>query len=461
MRLLTELWASLGGPPLVLENVAMSGEGALPSVFRVTDLATASIGLAGAAIAELISQESGSIPQVQVDRRLASMWFAGSLRPNGWQVPPVWHAVAGDYRASDAWIRLHANYPHHRRIALEVLGAAPDRKAVAQAIAKWRAEDLEDGIVSAGGCAAMMRNRVDWTHHPQGNSVANEAVLHMQQTSPGGQPSWTIPRERPLQGVRILDLTRVLAGPAATRFLAGFGADVLRIDPPEWDEPGIAPEMTLGKTCARLDLRSLDGRNQVRELLSTTDVFVHGYRADALDRMGFDPETLARIRPGLVDVSLDAYGWTGPWRNRRGFDSLVQMSSGIADAGMRATGREAPVSLPVQALDHATGYILAAAAVRGLTLRRASGLGQQFRTSLARTAEILSNAGEGDLSAQLPPETGEDISSEVEATAWGPARRLSPPLDVEGAPVRWTRPAAGLGSAPPTWDAELSRAVSV
>jgi crotonobetainyl-CoA:carnitine CoA-transferase CaiB-like acyl-CoA transferase len=256
---------------------------------------------------------------------------------------------------------------------------------------------------------------------------------------------------RPLAGIRVLDLTRVLAGPVATRFLSGFGADVLRIDPPGWVEPGIAPEMTVGKRCAELDLRAADGQHILVQLLSETDIFVHGYRADALDRLGFTAEQLARIRPGLVDISLDAYGWSGPWRNRRGFDSLVQMSSGIADCGMRAYGREAPFSLPVQALDHATGYMLAAAAIRGLIDQRASGAGQQLRASLARTAELLAQAGQGDLSASLPPETPDDLGEYVEATAWGPARRLIPPLQIDGTTLHWDQPAKGIGSASPHW----------
>ena len=461
MRLLSELWASLGGSPDVLDHVTVGGQGALPSVFRVTDLASAAVGVAGAAIAELVGEASGGVPPVHVDRRLASMWFSSCLRPQGWQVPPVWHAVAGDYQASDTWIRLHANYPHHRRIALEVLGSPPERAAVAQAVSQWRAEDLEQAIVSAGGCAAALRSRDAWTSHPQGSSVAKEPVIHHDESSVGPRADWAIPIDRPLAGIRVLDLTRVLAGPVATRFLAGFGAEVLRVDPPEWEEPGVAPEMSLGKCCARLDLRSPEGRTQLGQLLGDADVFVHGYRADALDRMGFGAAELDRLRPGLVDVSLDAYGWTGPWRNRRGFDSLVQMSSGIAEAGMRASGREAPFSLPVQALDHATGYIMAAAAVRGLTMRRASSVGQQFRASLARTAEQLVNAGEGDLAAALPAETEADLAYGVEHTAWGPARRLVPPLRVSDAPMRWTRPANGLGSAPPKWDFELAQVASV
>jgi len=450
--LLGKLWASLAGPPAILDQLTITGEGALPSVYRVTDLATAAIGAAGAAIAELIGLQTAAIPKVRLDRRLASMWFASSLRPIGWEVPPVWHAVAGDYRAADTWIRLHANYPHHRQIALEVLGCPPERCAVEKAVATWQAEDLERAIVDSGGCAAMLRSRSDWTNHPQGSAVATEPVMHQTETGIGPAPTWQIPADRPLGGVRVLDLTRVLAGPVATRFLAGFGAHVLRVDPPGWEEPGIAPEMTVGKRCARLDLRNAEDRQQLARLLEAADVFVHGYRADALDRLGFGPDKLARLHPGLVDVSLNAYGWSGPWRNRRGFDSLVQMSSGIADSGMRVAAREAPLSLPVQALDHATGYTMAAAVVRGLVARHTSGTGWQVRTSLARTAELLAQAGEGDLQDSPPPETDDDVLEALETTAWGPARRLTPPLQIDGTPFRWDRPASGLGSDTPMWD---------
>jgi hypothetical protein len=452
MRLLPELWASLGGPPAVLENVRVTGAGALPSVYPVTDLATAAIGAAGAAIAELLALKTGAVPNIAVDRRLASMWFASSLRPIGWQVPPVWHPVAGDYLASDTWIRLHANYPRHRRIALEVLGCPAERTAVAEAVSSWQAANLEQAIVGRGGCAAQLRSRTEWAHHPQGSAVAVEPLLHSANTTSGPSPGWRIESPHPLGGVRVLDLTRVLAGPVATRFLAGFGATVLRVDPPDWEEPGIAPEMTVGKRCARLDLHCAEERQHLCDLLASADVFVHGYRADALEKLGLGPEQLDALRPGLVDISLNAYGWSGPWRNRRGFDSLVQMSSGIAEAGMRVSRRQSPVSLPVQALDHATGYILAAAAVRGLAARLTSGLGQRGRTSLARTAELLIQAGDGDLTARLAPETDADVLPPIEQTVWGPARRLQPPLRVDGAPVHWDRPALGLGSAAPTWD---------
>ncbi|MBN3821936.1 acyl-CoA transferase, partial [Paraburkholderia sp. Se-20369] len=200
----------------------------------------------------------------------------------------------------------------------------------------------------------------EWARHPQGVAVRAEPLLiHDAISAEGPRPTWTAPAGRPLHGVRVLDLTRILAGPVATRFLAGFGADVLRIDPIQWDEPNTVPEVVLGKRCARVDLKMPEGRALLRDLIREADVMVHGYRPDALDRLGFDADERRRINPGLVDVSLDAYGWSGPWRARRGFDSLLQTSTGLVETAMRATGADRPVPLPVQALDHGTGYLLA------------------------------------------------------------------------------------------------------
>jgi crotonobetainyl-CoA:carnitine CoA-transferase CaiB-like acyl-CoA transferase len=253
-----------------------------------------------------------------------------------------------------------------------------------------------------------------------------------------------------LQGIRVLDLTRVLAGPVATRFLAGFGADVLRIDPPDWDELGVVPDVVLGKRCARLNLRLPNHRAVWEGLLRQSDVLVHGYRPGALDGLGLDAVRRHSLCPGLVDVSLDAYGWSGPWQGRRGFDSLVQMSSGIADAGMRQLGRDRPTPLPVQALDHATGYIMAAAAIRGLTRRLATGTGTSARASLARTATLLTSLPATE-ATPLSPNAPDDLLDEIEQTSWGPARRLRPPANIEGAPMRWDRPATQLGSAAASW----------
>ncbi len=447
---LSLIWAALGGGPDWPQQVQFTGAGGLPSVFAVSDLAGASVGAACLAVAELSDARHGRRPRATVDRRLASLWFGPAIRPQGWKLPAPWDAIAGDYRTADGWIRLHTNAPHHRAAALAVLDVAADRDAVAGAVQNWQADALENVVVQNGGCAAAMRDMAAWAEHPQGRAVMAEPLLIREPGTAGPPPLWPVPPDRPLHGVRVLDLTRVLAGPVATRFLAGFGAEVLRIDPPGWDEPSIVPDMTLGKRCARLDLRQRTDRAIWESLLSRADVLVHGYRPGALDGLGLGAERRRALCPGLVDVSLDAYGWSGPWQGRRGFDSLVQMSAGIAEAGMQGMGRDKPTPLPVQALDHATGYLLAAAVLRGMTERLTTGMGCSARASLARTAALLI-ALPPTQPTPFAPETEDDQAAAVETTPWGIARRVKAPCSLEGAPLRWDLPATELGSAPAAW----------
>jgi crotonobetainyl-CoA:carnitine CoA-transferase CaiB-like acyl-CoA transferase len=445
------MWTGLGGQRNLLSSVEFRGSGVLPSVFAVEDFASAAIGAAGLAIGELLQADSGRADVVTVDRKLASLWYIGSIQPVGWALPGLWDAVAGDYETADGWIRLHTNAPHHRAAALRVLGVSPERDAVARAVANWKGEALEQAIVQSTGCAAVMRSLADWREHEQGAAVSAEPLIHIQQSADHKPSTWRADCSRPLRGVRVLDLTRVLAGPVATRFLAGFGADVLRIDPPEWDEPGVVPDVTLGKRCARLDMRTPRGRSIFEQLLQECDVLIHGYRANALEVLGLGANRRRELRPGLIDVSLNAYGWSGPWRNRRGFDSLVQMSAGIADEGMRRLQRPRPTPLPVQALDHATGYLIAAAAIRGLTERLETSRGRTARLSLARSASLLIDGPRDEGAGEIVRADDGDWQAQQEHSEFGTARRLRGPVTVARTTMQWDRPAARLGSSQAHW----------
>jgi len=441
-ELVERFWSAVSDRPH--PPVEFVGAGTLESRFAVSEFAAAAIATAGLAAGATV-----------VDRPLADAWFRQALRPVGWELPSPWDSLAGDYRTADGWIRLHTNAPHHRLAALLVLGVTersmprrgaaivghevepePDfaaereqeRADVASAVAQWNGTDLETEIVEAGGAAAVLRSAADWAAHPQGEALAAEPLIH-----------WTTAGEsEKAPGFKVLDLTRVIAGPVATRFLAGLGADVLRIDPPDWDEPAIVPEMTLGKRAARANFLDAGGMRKLGLLIAEADVIVHGYRADALERLGLGPDEIREINPGIVDVAIDAYGWTGPWRNRRGFDSLVQMSSGIAYG-------DTPSPLPVQALDHATGYLAAAAVLEGLHRRTATGQGSTARLSLARTA------------LELPPASGIEpvemphLATSALETPWGPAALLDSPLTIDGEPLRWSKLPRALGSDKPVW----------
>jgi len=445
--MLTSVQAALGLPHT---PIPFTSSGALPSAFAVTDLACAGIAAAGQAVSELLHQQTGHLPDLEVDRRLASFWFATSIRPLGWSIPPLWDPVAGDYATRDGWIRLHTNAPHHRAAAESVLGHCIDRAAMADKVARWANSELEQAVVNAGGCAAEMRTWEQWQVHPQGQAVNAEPLVLFANHPIQSRKPWTGSVARPLAGIKVLDLTRVLAGPIASRFLAGLGADVLRIDPPTWNEPGVVPEVTLGKRCARLDLNDSSDRAVFECLLKDADILLHGYRADALERLGLGMDERRQLNPDLIDVCLNAYGWSGPWQNRRGFDSLVQMSSGIAEAGMRWKQADKPTPLPVQALDHATGYLMAASAIRLLAQRLNDGIGGSARLSLARTARLLIEHGPGTIEA-LRAEDEQDQGVTVEQTPWGPAHRLHAPLKMTGTPLQWALSATELGSHCAQW----------
>ncbi|MBK0420205.1 CoA transferase [Leucobacter sp. CSA1] len=478
----------------------------LPSAFDVTGLATGAVAAATRAVAELHAARSGApVPPTAVDSREACAAFASErlFRPTGWTLPPLREELTGDYAAADGWIRLHTNYAHHRTAVERVLGART-REDVEQAVSSLPAEELERRIVEAGGAAAVMRDRVDWLASPAGRAASAEPPVRIEAQPVSGEPRWVWRGESasarsgrrgdtgdpgdpgiagrsraafggaapPLAGVRVLDLTRVIAGPVCTAVLAAYGAEVLRIDPPGFAEvPSLLPLTTRGKRSAFLDLSDSDDRGVFEGLLSEADVLICGLRPDALGRLGYDDAALESRHPALTVARLDAYGWEGPWSLRRGFDSLVQMSCGIAaDGAAAAAGAAAapyaaagtaaatgaaprggrPVPLPVQALDHASGWLLAAAVVRALTRRLADSTVSRIRASLVGTAELLyalpsprpnGSGRAADLAAvpllavDLAPESATAaIAPDLEpvATAWGPALQAPMPGLIDG-----------------------------
>ncbi|MHA7175670.1 CoA transferase [Arthrobacter sp. Sr24] len=434
----------------------VTGVGALRSAFDVTGLAVSAIAEAGQAVADLAQRYGAAPPEVSVDRDLASLWFGMSFTPVGWELPPVWDSIAGDYRCADGWIRLHTNAAHHKAAALNVLGLGldADRATVGPAVELWKGEALETALVTANGCAAFMRSPTAWMAHPQGRAVAGEPLIawgEARQGDRGVRASNIRPAtsRRPLAGVRVLDLTRIIAGPVATRFLAQYGAQVLRIDPPDWEEPALEPELTVGKRCAKLDLKTPDGLAALHELLAGADILIHGYRGDALAKLGLSADELARRYPTLIDVGLNAYGWSGQWVHRRGFDSLVQMSCGIADVGMAHFGSEVPHPLPVQGLDHATGYLCAAAAINAWR-DRLDGTVRSGRLSLARTALELMRTTPSNPNTPAPKLDSSVLAPEE--TVWGPGLRLPPAVRISGVVTYFEVPARGLGWTAPSWD---------
>ena len=352
--------------------------------------------------------------------------------------------------AADGWVRTHANYPWHRDALLAVIGTSNDQRDVAAAIAELPARHLEQDVFDAGGVAAAVRTPEEWRQHPQGVAVAAEPLIAVD-TQPGTPPRPHPDADLPATGVRVLDLTRVIAGPVCTRYLASFGADVLRLDPPHRPDaaPGAVADTLLGKRSALVNFDEA-GIDRLHELVAAADVVVLGYRPGALDRFGLHETALVERHPGLVVVSLSAWGHTGPWQARRGFDSVVQAPTGIADTEA-ADG--APGSLPCQLLDHATGYLAAAAALDGLSRQVRAGGSYVRRVSLARTAQWLMARPSG---AAEPHPEGATVTTDPAPwlvqvpTDNTPATAVRPP-GTFGSPLEWPAPLRGYGAAPPCW----------
>ena len=456
-EILADLWTLAGGEPAALDAVTLTGEEPqLPSSFRVAAAAQAGIAAAGLAAAHLWKLRSGQSQNVAVDMRHAVVECRSEryLRLDGKPPPPAWDAIAGIYKTRDRrFVRLHTNFPHHRDAVCRVLNCRAERDDVQAALMQWDAEAFETAAYAAGGVVAMMRSHDEWSGLPQASALAALPLISIERIGEAAPKPW--PRgDRPLAGLRVLDLSRVIAGPVAGRTLAVHGADVMLISGP--DLPAI-PWLTIdtgrGKLTSFADLKSEQGRQTLRDLLSQADIFSQGYRPSSLAHLGFSPEEAARINPGIVFVSLSAYGHAGPWAERRGFDSLVQTATGFNHAEAQAAGIDGPKELPAQILDHATGYLMAFGAMMARARQARDGGSWHVRVSLAQTGRWLWNLGRLADGLKTEDLKGEAVGAFVEeaASGFGPLRSIRHSAALSQTPAFWARPAMPLGSHPPQW----------
>lgn len=420
--------------------------------YRVGTAGAASLAALGLAAARLWQARGGRAQRIAVDvaAAAASLRSTAYLRIDDKPLKEMWDALSGFYPVSDGWIRFHCNFPLHRDAAYGVLGVAQERKAGEAASGGWAGEALESAIHAAGGCAGYVRSGVDWTRHAQAQAIAEQPLIAIDRI--GDAPPEPLPEApRPLSGVRVLDLTRVLAGPTCARSLAEHGADVLKISAAHLADSGaVEIDTGIGKLSARLDLRKQEDVRALRELLRQADVFSQSYRPGALAARGFAPEALATLRPGIVCVSLSAWGTSGPWRERRGFDSIVQSVSGLAQASAGKDGK--PRLLPVSAIDYVSGYLMAFGALLALERRAREGGSWRVRVSLARVGKWITDLGEaGPHGAdELPPEVLQNLLMQTAAPG-GRITHLRPVLEMSQTPPRWDRPPVPLGYHPPAW----------
>jgi crotonobetainyl-CoA:carnitine CoA-transferase CaiB-like acyl-CoA transferase len=455
---LAQLWRWAACDPFALERVRFhGGDPILPGVFQVGAAAMSSIAASALAAAELWRLRGGREQTVDVDARAAAATFRSEryLRIDGKKPADPWGPVSGYFRAGDGrWIQLHCNFPHHRDRALAVLGCEGTREAVATAIQGWKAAELEDALVDARMCAGLLRTPEEWKAHPHAQALA--MLLPLEIIRIGDAPPEPLPAgDRPLAGVRAVELTHVIAGPVCGRTLAEHGADVMRVTAPGRPSmESLVQDMGRGKLSTYLDLHQAPDAGRLRALTCEADIFSQGYRPGTIAARGFSPEEVARLRPGIVYVTLSAFGHEGPWRDRRGFDSLVQTVTGIAAEGGRARGLDEARPLPCQALDHASGYLAAFGAMVALARRAKQGGSWMVRVSLAQTGRWLDRLGrvDGLATPDLKPEDVADLMEETD-TAWGRMLAVAPAARLSATAGCWTRPSSPLGTHPPEWPA--------
>ena len=458
-EILIDLWRTASGEASALEAVTLTGEEpVLPSSFRVAAAAQVPIAASALAAAEIWKLRGGEAQGVSVDMLHAVVECRSEryLRVGGKPPPPTWDSTAGVYRTRDQrYVRLHTNFKHHRGAVCNVLQCEPEREKIQAALMGWDGEALETAAYAGGAVVSLMRSHDEWMATPHARALATLPVLTIEKIGEAPPKPWAR-GDRPLSGVRVLDLSRVIAAPVAGRTLAAHGADVLLVYGPNLPAiPWLTIDTGRGKLSTFIELKSKEGRARMRELVAETDIFSQGFRPEAIAACGFSADEAAKINPGIVYVTLSAYGHAGPWSGRRGFDSLVQTSTGFNHAEGVAAGIEGPKELPAQMLDHATGYLMAFGAMIAKARQAREGGSWHVRVSLAQTGRWLWNLGrvqdgiaQADIKADAIAPFMEDMPS-----GFGTLNAVKHSAILSKTPAYWARPAVPLGIDKAEWPA--------
>ena len=341
----------------------------------------------------------------------------------------LWDPISGLYQTKDnRWIQFHCNFPHHKAGVLELLSCEDAKEAVIKATKNFDAAYLETTLSELGMCAGMVRTSEEWANHPESKAVARLPLIEIVKIGPGCRVAARNDGNKPLSGVKVLDLTRVLAGPVCGKILAEHGADVTLINSPTL--PNIQPlviDTSRGKKLMQLDLDLENERKKLKNLTKDADIFSQSYRPGGLSAKGFSPADLVAINPNIIYITFSAYSRAGPWANRHGYDSLVQSVSGIAH---EQGGTANPTHLPSQALDYLTGYFGCLGAMEALRRRRIDGGAYEVRVSLARTAEWFKSLGRVSGFEKCAMPSREDISDLLTQSDsnWGRIEYMKPVL---------------------------------
>ena len=467
---LQDLWAQAQMPSEALNRVAFQGEAqGFASSFAVDVLAPSVIAAAALAATEIdLLRMAGSPAQsVTVDVAHALAETTGYFTLDGVR-PDVWSPISGLYECASengapGYVRVHANFDHHRDGVLRLLGLpvgeTTTKAQVAEALKSWRALDFEQQATQAGLVVAALRTPEEWRAHPQQQAVALQPLVKLTQLDaahPAAPLPWSAKtaEQLPLHGLRVLDLTRILAGPVGARTLAAYGAEVLMINSPHLPNIDAIADVSRGKRSSQLDLKVEAEREQLQQLIGDAHVFLQGYRPGGLEQLGFGPDAVAKLRPGIVYASLSAYGREGPWRDKRGFDSLVQTVSGINAAEGQAFGGGVPRALPMQILDYGAGFLLAFGVQVALHRQATVGGTWHVEVSLARVAQWLWELGRRPVPAQPDASNVAELVApwlEGSASGFGGLQAVTHAAGLSRTPPHWSRASVPPGTDAPSW----------
>lgn len=466
---LRHLWRQLNLPESALASANLpNAKIGLPSSFKIGVLAQSSVALT-ALLAALIHsvRNKSQIPRITVPGEHAVVEFKSErlYTINGQISLSSWGPIGGLHATSDGYVRVHDGFPVHRYGAKSLLGCdlGASRSEVGAKIAEWKAVELETAAFEAGIVISALRTYDQWDSLPQAKAV-HDFPIQVQKISEGppGLHKYLAGSgaDKCLRGLRVLEMSRVIATPVAGKTLAAHGADVLWVTSPNLpDQPGLDRDLGRGKRTIRLDIDVEEEKRKLFELVDSADVFLQGFRPGSLASRGLSAKELAARSPqGIICANMSAYGQAGPWREKRGFDSLVQTCSGMNISEAEHYGKGEPARpMPCQALDHAGGYFLAAGVMTALYRQATEGGSYQVDVSLAGVMKYLRSLGQYQNDTgfhfkdfNTPPDVPEEYLEERES-GFGLLKSVRHSASIEGVALGWDIMPKPLGSDKAEW----------
>lgn len=449
------------GQPETSEVSITGHDPVLPTKFRIGETCASVLAGIGVAMADIWALKTGRRQNASIDVRHVAACLNSSRYMQRPDADGTFRLVTSErhkamlkctqpFPTKDGrWFLPHFGLPNLAERALKVLGCEFDPDAIADAVGRWNAMDLEQAIDEVRGCGAMVRSREEWLDHPHGQVLAAKPIVEI--TKVGESDPQPLPEgNRPLSGIRALDLTRILAGPIAARTLAEQGADVLMVTAEGLPQiPEHVTDTSHGKRSCFLDLKTEAGAAQLKDLVRQADVFSQGYRPGIMEKLGFSPEQLAEIRPGIVTLSISCFGADGPLSHRAGWEQIAQTVTGICHEG----GDDHPALLPAAACDYTTGYLGAYGVLLALARRAKEGGSYHVRVSLCQSGMFIYRQGSVAFDEHDTGPSEEELNAiRIEtATADGSLRHLGPILQMSETPAHWDRPTPVLGGDRPEW----------